>query len=242
MPRRIVIIGAIVAFAGLILVGGVAAYVLRTPAAPSGAQTAIPVLPTAVAQTTQSELQPEVTEPSSLIVAELIQGESEARFIINEILNGNPKTVVGVTNDVAAQIVVDPDNPSATRLGVVQVNARTLVTDSGNRNRAIQNQILDTAEFEFITFSPTSLINFPSSGAVEETYTFQIVGDLTIRAITRQVTFDVTVTVESETRLSGLATASILRSEFDLVIPQVPQVAGVDETVGLELEFVAVAQ
>ncbi|MGH2583173.1 MAG: YceI family protein, partial [Anaerolineales bacterium] len=194
------------------------------------------------AQPAQNGQQATATEVSNLIVAELVQEESEARFIINEILNGNPKTVVGVTNDVAAQIVIDPTNPSATQLGIVQVNARTLVTDSGNRNRAIQNQILDTAEYEFITFAPSTFVSFPTAGVVGDTFTFQVVGDLTIHDITQEVTFDVTVTIESETRLTGLATATILRGDYDLVIPQVPQVAGVDEEVGLELEFVAVAQ
>lgn len=234
IPRKLALIVLSVAVAALLVVGGVAAYVLRTPAAPSGEFTAIPVEATATsAASTEAE--------SGLIVAELVKQESEARFIINEILNGNPKTVVGVTSEVAAQIIVDANNPANTQLGVVQINARTLETDSGNRNRAIQNQILDTGEFEFITFMPTGFISFPTGGTVGDSFSFQIVGNLTIRDITQEVTFDVTVTIESETRLSGLAQATILRDDFGLTIPQVPQVAGVDEEVILELEFVAEA-
>lgn len=234
MPRKLVLILVSLAAIGLLAIGGLAAYVLRTPAASSGEFTAIPIEATATSAGV-------VEVSSGLIVGELVQEESEARFIINEILNGNPKTVVGVTSEVAAQISVDPANPADTQLGVVQINARTLTTDSDNRNRAIQNQILDTGEFEFITFTPSSFINFPTSGAVGDTFDFQIVGDLTIREIIQEVTFDVTVTIESGTRISGFATATILRADFDLVIPQVPQVAGVEEEVILELEFVAEA-
>ncbi|MEX1071578.1 MAG: YceI family protein [Anaerolineales bacterium] len=241
MPRRALIIIAGLAIAGLLVVGAAAAYVLRTPAASSGEFTAIPVLPTA-AQATEAEVAPATDAPAGVIVLEIVQAESEARFIINEILNGNPKTVVGVTDQVAAQIIVDVNNPANTQMGVVQVNARTLVTDSGNRNRAIQNQILDTGEFEFITFTPTSFIHFPTGGAVGDTFTFHMVGDLTIRAITQEVAFEVTVTAESGTRLRGLASTTIQREAFDLTIPSVPQVAGVDESVLLELEFVAQAQ
>ena len=239
MPRKMVTIFAGVALAGLLIIAAAAAYVLRTPAASSGEFTAIPVQPTS---TEAEPTQQETAKSAGPIIAELVQEESEARFIINEILSGNPNEVVGITNDVAAQIVVDPANPANTQLGVVQVNARTLATDSERRNRAIQNAILNTGQFEFITFTPISFINFPTAGAVSDTFQFQIVGNLTIRDITKEVTFDVTVTIESVSRLSGLATATIQRADFDLVIPQVPQVASVDEEVRLELEFVAVAQ
>ncbi len=240
MPRKTITIIAGIAIAGLLVVGAAAAYVLRPPAVSSGEFTAIPVLPTA-AQATAAEA--EATEPpAGIVVLEIVQAESEARFIINEILDGNPKTVVGITNQIAAQIIVDINNPTNTQMGVVQVNARTLETDSGSRNRAMQNQILDTGEFEFITFTPTSFSNFPTSGTVGDTFTFQMVGDLTIRHITQEVTFDVSVTAESDTRLRGFATTTIQRADFELTIPSVPRVAGVEEQVVLELDFVAQAQ
>ncbi len=39
--------------------------------------------------------------------------------------------------------------------------------------------------------------------------------------------------------MHGLASATISRGDFNLQIPNVPQVAGVDEDFLLELEFVA---
>ena len=45
----------------------------------------------------------------------------------------------------------------------------------------------------------------------------------------------------AEDRVEGLATATLFRSDFDLTIPSIPRVAGVDEEVILEIEFVAVA-
>jgi polyisoprenoid-binding protein YceI len=242
MPRRtLVIIGSIV-LAGLLVVGAAAAFVLRTPAASSGEFTAIPV-----AQNTQA---PAATEAGATqapvaegtVVFEISQDESEARFIINEVLNGADKTVVGVTNQVAGQILVDADNTANVQLGQIQVNTRTLSTDSGNRNRAIQNIILETGRFEFVTFTPTAISGLPASAAAGDTFTFHVIGDLTIRDITQQVTFDVSVTAESDQRISGLGRTTINRGDFDLQIPQVPQVASVEENLILELEFVALAQ
>ncbi len=236
MRRRTLIILGSIALAGILVVGGAAAFVLRTPAAPSGELTAIPLeTSTEAAQSTEADA------GNGLVIAELVQSESEARFIVGEVLQGSPKTVVGVTNQVAGQIVIDPNNPANVQMGVIQVNARTLKTDSGSRNRAIQNLILDTSNFEFITFTPTGFVGLPANAQIGDTFSFQILGDLTIRDVTWPVTFDVTVTIESDTRMSGLATTSIQRADFDLEIPRVPQVASVEEVVQLELEFVAEA-
>lgn len=50
-----------------------------------------------------------------------------------------------------------------------------------------------------------------------------------------------TLTVVSAGELAGSAAATIERADFDLTIPTVPRVAGVDEQVVLEFEFVALA-
>ncbi len=248
MPRNLLLVVAGVIVAGLLTVSAVAAFVLRAPATPSGDFTAIPVAPTdteSADPTATTETATETPQPTpvsaELITAELVQADSQARFIINEVLDGQPNTVVGVTDQVAAQILIDPTNPANVRMGPVQVNARTLVTDSGNRNRAIQNIILETGTYEFITFTPKSFVGLPETGAVGDTFFFQIVGDLTIRDETHEVTFDATVTVDSDTRMHGLATASILRSTFNLNVPDVPFVASVDQSLTLEVEFVAAA-
>lgn len=154
-------------------------------------------------------------------------------------MNNAPKTVIGTTDQVAGQIAVDPSEPSNTQVGVIQVNARTLTTDSDFRNRAIKNAILETDTYEFITFTPTQIVGLPQSGMVGQSYTFQIVGDLTIKDVTRQVTFDVTANPVSETRLEGTASTTIAYADYGITIPSVPAVASVEDSVRLELDFVA---
>jgi len=53
------------------------------------------------------------------------------------------------------------------------------------------------------------------------------------------VTFAVTATAVSETQIRGAATGIVNRSEFDLNIPEVPDVANVEEEVELTIDFVA---
>jgi polyisoprenoid-binding protein YceI len=92
-----------------------------------------------------------------------------------------------------------------------------------------------------VTFTPTALVGLPETVAVGESFSFQITGDLTIRDITRSVTFDVTVNAEAADRLTGSARATVLRSDYGLTIPSVPQVAEVSDEVILELDFTALA-
>ncbi len=163
--------------------------------------------------------------------------ESSVSFTLNEELRGADATVVGSTNQVAGEIVVDFENPSASLLGDIVVNARTFATDSNNRNRAIRGVILNTDTFEFITFSPTSIDGLPTEPTDEITFT--VTGDLTIRDVTRPVRFEVQVSGSSD-RIEGSARSTVNRSDFDLIIPNVPFVANVDEEVTLTIDFVAV--
>jgi polyisoprenoid-binding protein YceI len=186
-----------------------------------------------------TELAPVVSGSDAIINAQISQAESQVRFELDEDLRGQRNRVVGTTDQVSGEIAVDPNNIPASRVGTILINARTLLTDNSFRNRAIQNEILDTGEFEFITFEPTEITGLPSSGSIGEEISFSITGDLTIRDISRSVTFDVTVTVVSETQMVGSASAVIDRTDYNLNIPSVPNVANVEEEVELYIDFVA---
>ena len=182
-----------------------------------------------------------VASSSSQTVFRINPEESVVRFILNEELRGQPTTVIGETNQVTGDVVVDFANPTATTIGMVRVNARTLETDNGLRNRAIRGQILQSSrdEFEFAEFTPTALVGLPETVITGQPFSFQIVGDLTVRDITQEVTFDATVTPVSENQLTGSAAAVVQRGDYNLTIPSVPGVANVSEEVRLELDFVA---
>ena len=174
------------------------------------------------------------------ITFQIVQAESEARFLMDELLKGVPTTVIGVTDQVAGEILVDFANPADAQVGTINVNARTLTTDSDFRNKAIKNKILETDAYEFITFTPTAITGLPDSVSEGDSFEFEMTGDLTIRDITNEAVFIVSITAVSESRLEGSATSSVAREAYNLVIPSVPSVAEVDEDVVIELDFVAV--
>ena len=125
MLKKIVAIG-LVALAAVTILAGVLAYsYLKPTAAASGPIQAVPIAQGSSAGTSAAST-----------VYTIDQASSQARFTIDEVLNGSPKTVVGSTDQVAGQIAVTPTAPGTAQVGTIQIDARTLTTDSDQRNQA----------------------------------------------------------------------------------------------------------
>jgi polyisoprenoid-binding protein YceI len=179
----------------------------------------------------------------SRVLFTIIPEQSEARFRIDEVLLGDPKTVVGTTDQIAGEILVDWDDPANSQLGLIRVNVRTFSTDNEFRNRALRGQILeaDQDEYEFADFIPVELLQLPSSIAVGDSVAFQIRGNLTVHGVTREVIFDATLTIVSENHIEGNAQTTVRYQDFDVTIPEAPGVANVSDQVEVEISFVAQA-
>lgn len=195
--------------------------------------------------------QPTERAPSEPISAEVasgpatftfIAGETVARFVINEVLSGNPKTVIGVTDGVTGSLSLDLNAPLQAALGPVEVDLTGLETDSGFRNRAIQEAILQTGKDgnQSATFTATQIDGLPETVTPGTPYPLQITGDLTIMGTTRPVTFDAVVTPVSADRIEGTASLTVPYADFGVDIPFLPpQVASVEDIVVLEIELAA---
>ncbi len=260
MLRKTLGIGALALF---VIVGAMGYSFFKPPEEASAPIEAVPIAPDEVAPATpQLSDNPSTTsggtdaaqEPAPNAAVDnaatanteqttfkMVPAESEVRFVIDEVLRGEPKTVVGVTDQVAGEIAVDFNSPSNSQIGTILVNARSLTTDSSFRNRALKNRILDTNSYEFVQFTPTGIAGLPEQVTLGESYTVQIVGELTVRDVTNQVTFDATITPVSETELQGTASTTILYADYGLTIPDARAVSSVEDEVRLEIDFVAVA-
>lgn len=257
LKNRTVQVIAVLGFIGVVIAAGLAYAFLRAPEEASAPISSIPIED--VTDPTDEPNDPpetseDVDEPTQetqedgkssfsegVVIFEIVPAESEARFTLGEILRGQDNTVVGSTDQVAGQISIDFGDPSASQVGTIQVNARTLATDNNFRDRAIKNQILDTNTYEFITFTPTSISGWPQAAVIGELIELEIVGELTIRDVTMEVTFTVTVVAVSETRLEGSGATIVAYADYGITIPDVAAVASVDDEVLLEIEFVAIA-
>jgi len=237
----------------IIIAGGLALYnwALGPTKEASGPIEAIPVQvdPTSTPlnnKAIEPEATPEEATPESnptsedLVIYEIKQDKSEVSFKIFEELRGQPNDVIGTTNQVAGQIALDTTNLNKTQVGEIRVNSRTLLTDVDRRNQAIRNFILNTDQYEFISFTTTDLTGLIGSAAPGQTFTFQINGDLKIRDISQPVTFDVTAQLDENNQITGSAMATINRDQYNLTIPNVPGVANVGKEITLTINFVAV--
>ncbi len=243
---------AVIAVMAVVAVGGLWAYnfVLGKTEAPSGPITAVPVVVNTSAPTPTGGAQSAAAGPTATamvapagapIIFQISQEDSEARFFIDEELRGQPNTVVGATNQVAGELAVDLSDLSKTQVGVIQVNARTFVTDNDRRNGAIRRFILNSDQYEFITFTPTAITGLSGAAQPGQPFTFEVTGQLTIRDVTQPAVFTVTALGESAARITGTATTTVKRSDFGLAIPNVPNVANVGNDVTIEFDFVASA-
>lgn len=232
--------GALLGLAGcLILIVGAGCG--STPSAGlATSEPTAPVAETPIAATEETGKEPAAEDGSGTFY--LIPEETEARFVIDEILAGELTSVVGATNAVEGSFVPDFDTPSNTTVDLVRVDMSQLLTDNGFRNNAIHSAILQTGNdaFRYAEFETTALTGLPEKVEIGQPFDFQITGNLGIHGVTKEVTFDATATAVSETRLEGIASMKTLYSDFGVSILRMPpQVASVADEVILEIEFAA---
>ncbi|CAN5864424.1 hypothetical protein BH10CHL1_BH10CHL1_43720 [soil metagenome] len=241
--------------AGVLWACGGAGNQVAAPAAPEQAiaptnpvavnSTATPAAAATISTTTLASTTTQTTNSDANVrVFTIDSGKSEARFTLNEVLMGSPKTVVGVTSLITGTIAIDLADPAKTTISPLQIDARDFQTDSSMRNRAINRFVLQTTkdEYRYIIFTPTSIEGLPATAKAGDAFELKIKGDLTISGVTKPATFTTSVNTTSDTELTGLAKTQVLRSDFNLNIPNVPSVADVTEEVQLELQFVAKAE
>jgi polyisoprenoid-binding protein YceI len=211
-----------------------------TPAPPTSAPTSGPVLP---AETAEVEAATELPS-SALVTLQIVPEQSEVRFLIDEVLAGSSKTVVGTTTAVSGQVSGDFADPQGVLVGPIQVDLSTLRTDNNFRNRALHEAILQTGSEanRFATFQATAVEGLPDQVTFGTSYEVALTGDLTIHGVTRSVTFAAVVTPISGTRLEGTASVTLPTADFDVhVLRLPPQVASVGDLVTLQIDFVAEA-
>ncbi len=190
---------------------------------------------------TENQTSEAAPEASGLVTLRFVSDGTEARFLIDEILMGQPKTVVGVTSRVEGEITVDPANPASVQVGEIRIDARDLTTDDNRRNNRLHNDILRSNQdaYRYIIFRPTSIEGLPSTVNVGDTFRFKATGDLTILDTTLPVTFDMSVTAIDANTVRGSGSAVVRHADFGIRIPSVPIVAGVADEVRLEIDFTA---
>ena len=150
------------------------------------------------------------------------------------------KTIVtGTTRLVEGEIHVNLDDLSQPPMGtIIKVNLTGLKTDQSRRDKWIQEKGPNFLKYPIATFVAKAIRNAPAAYQEGQEMTFQLEGDLTIRDITRPVTFDVAAKIEKGV-LTGTARTQIKMTDFGIDPPNFAQTLSVGNDVIITVHIVA---
>ena len=120
-------------------------------------------------------------------------------------------TVKGRIADVRGSVVIDAANPSASVVDV-ELDANSIDTRSEQRDGHLRSaDFLNTGEFPVITFKSRRV----EGARPEEGASFRVVGDLTVRGVTREITLDVTYEGQGRDPWGGTRVSFTAEGKFD---------------------------
>jgi len=123
----------------------------------------------------------------------VVPEESKARYRVPEtfLRDMQYNVAVGRTRRVDGEVPVNRRNPAASRVGPIVVDFSTLESDSPRRGNAIRERWLESARFPTAPFVSTAIRDAPP--AYRKGEPVELVGNLTVREVTRPVTCRTTV-------------------------------------------------
>lgn len=192
-----------------------------------------------LAQRAQGAAPPAAAPASGPLRLELASGT--ATYRVREQLAGIsfPTDAVGSTRAVTGTLVIGPDGSVNSAQSKITVDLRTLKSDQDRRDGyIIGDRVLHTEKFPFAEFVARRVVGLPSplpSGNVANAG-FQLIGDMTIRGVTSEVTWNSMATFNPEI-VAGRATTELTFERFKIPKPAFAMLLSVGDTITLELEF-----
>tara|TARA_Y100000590_G_scaffold106532_1_gene121224 strand:+ start:77 stop:895 length:819 start_codon:yes stop_codon:yes gene_type:complete len=164
---------------------------------------------------------------------------SIARYRIQEQLArlSLPNDAVGETDAVQGSLLFDGEG-NVVSGSVWSLDVASLASDEPRRDRYVRRNTLKSSLFPEINFEAKSVSNLEWPLPTEGDTRFQILGDLTVMDVTREISWDVDATIE-ESYVKGEANTVIQFEAFDIDKPRLAFILSVDDDIRLELEFIA---
>ena len=164
---------------------------------------------------------------------------NKARYRVRERLAGREldNDAIGETPNVTGTIAVDDKGKVIASESRFTAELAPLTSDNSRRDNYVRRRLLVTDTFPTTTLNITDVRGLPSPLPEAGEAKFQIIGNLTLRGVTRQTTWSVTAKLEGD-RLSGTAATRFAFADFSIPQPRVAMVLSVSDTIGLEYDFV----
>jgi len=163
---------------------------------------------------------------------------NEVRYRVREQLVGFdlPNDAVGKSTAVTGAIAIDDQGKVIRDASRFVIDAATFASDRDRRDNYVRGRLLETTQYPSVVFIPTEArgITLPLSGA--GSYTFDLVGDLTVRGVTWPTTWRVSAKAASG-EVTGNATTKFAFTDIQMEKPRVRSVLSVADTIALEYDF-----
>lgn len=209
------------------------------PAATSAQANAPTAAPTSGAQLAATSSNTGANLSSGSILLSVVPGKSQAIYKVREQLASVslPTDAIGKTQVISGTIALKPDGTLDAAGSKFTVGLDSLQTDQSMRDGYVRRNVLQTSQFPTAVFVPTQISGLPASLPTTGSVTFKLTGDLTIRDVTKPMTWDVTGTIQGD-QLSATATTQFKFEDFNLSQPHVPVVLSVVDQINLEMDLV----
>ncbi|CAA9588360.1 MAG: hypothetical protein AVDCRST_MAG88-4375, partial [uncultured Thermomicrobiales bacterium] len=171
----------------------------------------------------------------------IVPETSKATYRVGEIFfnQGNRYNVaIGTTNAISGDLYIDRTRPSASRIDPITVDISQLASDSGRRDGAIRREWLESSKFPNATFTTKRLEGLPDGYTEGQELRFKIVGDMAIRTVTKELTFDAVGKLQGDT-FTGTATTGFNMTDFGFDPPDIFGTLKAENAVALELTIEA---
>lgn len=145
---------------------------------------------------------------------------------------------VGETQDVEGAILFNPDGSVDSARSVIDINLLTLKTDEEDRDNFLRNNSLESEKFPTATLVAKDVRGLPWPLPTEGEAVFQLISDLTVHGVTKEILWEVTVRFGDD-QVTGLAKTNFIFADFDMEKPSAFIVLSVVDDIRLELDFVA---
>jgi len=181
---------------------------------------------------------PAASIPTDAVIAFLVTDKSLARYRVREQLAGInfPSDAVGTTKNFTGTVYGKMDGTILPE-SKFRVDLRTLLSDDDRRDNFVRMAVLNTRNFPFAEFVPKQVKGLPFPLPASGDAKFQLIGDLTIRDVTKSVTWDVEGKINGGEG-TGIAKTNFNFAYFNLSQPRVPMVLSIQDDIKLEVEGV----
>lgn len=208
-------------------------------AAPTATAAAVPVTGTATQPTTSSTpTGGSTTAQSGAITYTIVAAKSAASYRVREQLaqRNLPSDAIGKTSQISGSVSILPDGTIDASTSKITVDITNLTSDAAMRDNFLRRAVLNTSTYPNVVFVPTKVEGLPNPLPQSGQVSFKLTGNLTIKDVTKPVTWDVSGAINGD-QATGTAKTSFKFEDFNLQQPHISVVLSIEDNINLEMDI-----